>query len=82
MPCPWIVRRNDPEAESQSYIDKLTRMLCEAMHIIDGSEDTTGPAIEQASEELLEWWMEHQRWDRERKIPSAASIKRSSLRKK
>lgn len=47
--------------------DMLARLLCEAMQIVEGSEDTSGRAIEGASKELRSWWKEHKKFDEARK---------------
>lgn len=47
-------------AEQQEKRDKLTRMLCEAMSLLDDSN------VDAWSEELFNWWTEHKEADRRR----------------
>lgn len=51
--------RADAKREFQAGLDTLTRLLCEAMHVIDGAEDTSGEAIYGCSAELHAWWKIH-----------------------
>jgi hypothetical protein len=51
----------------QEWCDKMTRMLCEANQLIDDRDCTFGPTHTQRSKELVDWWKEHQEWDRKRK---------------
>ena len=53
----------EPRKESQAYIDKLTRLLCEANKLLDGMR---GDSPER-SVELDTWWREHQIVDRKRR---------------
>lgn len=55
MPC------YDPEHNTSAYaekIDKLTRMLCEAMRIVEGHEHRL-----KCSTELRDWWDNHKKQD-------------------
>jgi hypothetical protein len=52
--------------ESQAYVDKLTRMLCEAMKAVDRfSADASRRAT--LSYELNEWWKQHKAVDAKRR---------------
>jgi hypothetical protein len=75
MPC--YDDRNEPDnvraeakKEFQADLDKLTRLLCCAMKILDlefnpgGYVGTWGD--EGDGRELYEWWKEHQKRDKER----------------
>ena len=44
------------------YLDKMTRMLCEACQRLDRDDEFKW------SEELCDWWWEHKEWDRKRKL--------------
>jgi hypothetical protein len=44
-------------------IDKLTRLLCEAMHKVENYIDP----VAVCSKELLRWWELHKAWDLKRK---------------
>ena len=63
---PFYDSRDAPEnvaaetrAESQAEIDRLTRLLCLAGRVWDGSGDITP--------ELVEWWTKHREVDRKRR---------------
>ena len=63
MPCRYDPSPAEIRAEQQAIgdrFDKLTRMLCEAMGVIDGHG--VGSDVE-LSEELTEWWKEHKTFD-------------------
>lgn len=54
--------------EFQADLDKLTRMLCEAMGFIDYVlEDDKYVEQFNPSKELVQWWKEHQELDKKRK---------------
>lgn len=75
MPCYDSRRDEHPSGESwstraerlQKRCDVLTRLLCEAMTIVEGAENTGGDAITEASRELREWWTRHKQFDKQRK---------------
>jgi DNA-directed RNA polymerase sigma subunit (sigma70/sigma32) len=47
--------------EDTTKVDKLTRLLCEACQLLEKTGD-----IEYASDELLEWAVDHNQLDKER----------------
>ena len=57
--CEWELERQQEE------IDKLTRMLCALCGKVD-KHRLADWIIEQADEELTEWWREHQKMDEAR----------------
>lgn len=101
MPCRYeetpqeIAQRQEEEKRrlTQPYInklDKLTRLLCEAMHALDHNAHFTlmDPATEQhperevppvvLSDELRGWWLNHQAEDRKR---NTEEVRANALKK-
>ena len=52
MPCYEPPRERTPE-EAKAYIDKLTRLLCEAGHVAK-------EGVSRMSHELRDWWRQHE----------------------
>ena len=57
MPC-YDGRGAESDRRAHEKVDKLTRLLCEAMGYLDLRNLGDG------SEELRDWWAEHKEWDR------------------
>ena len=66
MPC-FDHQQAEEDRNCRKRCDELARLLCEAMQIVEGSNDTGGRAIQGASKELREWWREHKKFDKARK---------------
>lgn len=60
--------RKEAKKEFQADLDKLTRMLCEAMRIIEGFCYDPPPVHlkDAVSPELFAWWQEHKKLDARR----------------
>lgn len=84
MPC----RSGDEECAGETYrvtakLDKLTRMLCEAMSKL---EKTSVQTVRLLSLETQEWWADHKEADRariaeEERLKSITQAKAHALKK-
>lgn len=63
MPCYDPDRTTDDLLETT---DKLTRMLCETLALVEEERNLTNPIYDNLSDEVINWWKIHKKFDKER----------------
>jgi hypothetical protein len=62
MPC-YDPRVDEDNRENRVKVQKLTRLLCESMKL----HESCGTSRSNFSQELWDWWRDHQKVDEKRK---------------
>jgi len=79
MPCRYFLP-GEEEAIQRKELDRVTRLLCEVMTELkaEGALDRPGICL---SNEVMQWWREHQIRDKKRKEWEAAAAARAVVAK-
>lgn len=75
MPC-YSEYPSERDTRQSSEIDKLTRMLCSTLRLLDHRQ------VEMLNPETKRWWNKHQAWDKKRLAREAEAAKRLEAKKR